>query len=254
MCPEPQILIDPLSTQSLLIELYVNGNALSTATGIIVQRDGTDYLVTNWHVLSGRHPESGEPLSPTLGIPDEIRILHHARNRLGSWVVRSEPLVNAEGAMLWVEHARSSEIDVAALRLTTVDDEVQLYPFDLALADTDMIPEPAMPISILGFPFGLSAGGAWPIWKTGHIATDPDIDFETGKPAFLIDATTRGGMSGSPVVLRMHSGFRTRSGARVLGAGVQTKLLGIYSGRIREDVEIGRVWRPSVIGEVLDNA
>lgn len=31
-----------------------------------------------------------------------------------------------------------------------------------------------------------------------------------------------------------------------------TKFLGIYSGRIHEESEIGRVYRPRVINEILD--
>jgi hypothetical protein len=34
----------------------------------------------------------------------------------------------------------------------------------------------AMLISVIGYPQGLAAGKSWPIWKIGHIASDPDID------------------------------------------------------------------------------
>jgi SEC-C motif len=108
-----------------------------------------------------------------------------------------------------------------------------------------------MPVSVIGYPLGLKCGEGWPIWKTGHIASDPDIDFQLGRPAFLIDATTCEGMSGAPVVIRNTSGYQTKNGGHILAAGVTTKFIGIYAGRIHKLSEIGRVWRPFLIHEIL---
>jgi hypothetical protein len=83
-----------------------------------------------------------------------------------------------------------------------------------------------------------------------YIASDPMIDYERRR-MFLIDATTRGGMSGSPVILRISSGYSRADGTHLIGGGMVTKFLGVYSGRIRDDVEIGRVWKPKVITEIF---
>ena len=108
-----------------------------------------------------------------------------------------------------------------------------------------------MPVSIIGFPAGFTGPYRFPIWKTGHIASDPDLDYAK-RPMFLIDATTRGGMSGSPVVTRLWS-FRNREGQVVFTAGMRTRFLGVYAGRLGgSTTEIGRVWRPGVIDEILD--
>ena len=120
----------------------------------------------------------------------------------------------------------------------------------MSLAHTDLKIEPAMTVSIIGYPFGLHSD-RWPIWKTGHIATNPDLNFE-GKPAFLIDATTRPGMSGSPVVVRMWGAYLDNAGNYNIGCGA-TRFLGVYSGTIYETSEIGRVWRPQVIDEILNS-
>jgi hypothetical protein len=126
---------------------------------------------------------------------------------------------------------------------------IAYYPLDLAFARTDVLVQPAMTVSIIGYPLGLTAHGAWPIWKTGHIASEPDLDYND-MPCFLVDATTREGMSGSPVVLRFWGGYPKRDGSKTIGGSV-TSFLGIYSGRIHKDSEIGLVWRPRVIGEIL---
>ncbi len=248
----PIILINPLSVRSLRLELYFGQTLLGRATGFLVQKDERSFLVTNWHVVSGYNPDTGRPLADHGGIPDRIEILHHARGNLGTWIPISQPLVGPNGQPLWVEHPSGRVIDVILLPVVA-SPAADLHYFDLRLSDTDMVPEPAIAISIIGFPYGLGTAGAWPIWKTGHVASDPDLDYD-GRPAFLIDATTRGGMSGSPVVWRCDGGYRTRNGTPILAGGMKTKFLGVYSGRIHDDAEIGRVWRPSVVEEILSNA
>lgn len=242
--------VDPLSVRSLYLEIFSKDQFCGSATGIVVEYKGKQYLITNWHVLSGRNPETNNPLNPSGYLPDQINILHHSKV-LGTWVVRTEALLEPNGSRRWIEHKQGSKIDVAALPLTVLDNQVQIYPFDLALAETDMLAVVAMPVSIIGFPLGLAGPGFFPIWKTGHIASDTDLDY-AGLPCFLIDATTRGGMSGSPVLLRLTGGFETKSGGFVLaGGGIYTKFLGLYSGRLHDQSEIGRVWRPQVITETL---
>ncbi len=242
------ITIDPLSCVSLRVELRARGNLLSTASAFVVQDDTGSYLVSNWHVLAGRHPNTDQPLSDAGALPDEIVIVHHTQ-QLGSWKLMSQPLVDAEAKPLWIEHPGGREIDIAALPLDLADPEIKTYPLDLALAEHDVRLQPAMAVSIIGYPFGLATGVAFPIWKTGHIASDPDINYDD-KPVFLIDATTRGGMSGSPVVYQSSSGYLSKGGALRMGGSV-TAFLGVYSGRIRDDSEIGRVWRPKLVGELL---
>lgn len=242
-----RINIDPLSVRSLLLQLRVGGNDLSTATGFVVEVDAKKILISSWHVFAGRDPDTGQPLSPTAGIPDEVRIVHHGPS-LGSWHITSEPLLQGDQA-LWLAHPDGQRMDLAGLELRNLPEAVAIYSFDTNLADVDLVAQPAMPVSIIGFPFGISVAGAWPIWKTGHIATDPDLDYDD-RPAFLIDATTRGGMSGSPVVVRLSGGFQTSAGYTLAG-GLTTKFLGVYSGRIHDSAEIGRVWRPEVVTQLL---
>lgn len=245
-----KVKIDPLSVTSFYLKLRVNANLLSNATGIIVEHNSKYFLVTNWHVLSGRHAETGKPLSPTAGIPDEVRIAHHDKSQLGVWHFVGERLLNSDGSPRWISHPEGSKVDVAAVELQNIKSNIRIYPFDLQLAEVDLLPQPAMPVSVIGFPLGLRPNAFFPIWKTGHIASDPDLDYG-GRPAFLIDATTRNGMSGSPVVMRVSGAYTTSDGTYMVTGGVRTKFLGIYSGRIHDDAEIGCVWRPHVISELL---
>ncbi|MCE8429750.1 MAG: hypothetical protein J5U19_15365, partial [Candidatus Methanoperedens sp.] len=70
-------------------------------------------------------------------------------------------------------------------------------------------------------------------------------------PAFLVDAITRAGMSGSPVVIRLTGGYYTQDGNSWVGyvpsGNPQTRFLGVLSaGMYNEEIglaEIGLVSR-----------
>jgi len=94
----------------------------------------------------------------------------------------------------------------------------------------------------------MAASGKFPVWKTGHIASEIDIDHE-GEPVFLIDATTKPGMSGSPV-LAVRRGWVQRSSGIAIG-GSATRFLGVYSGLTHSESDVGVVWKPSVVDAVL---
>ena len=83
--------------------------------------------------------------------------------------------------------------------------------------------EPGSPVSIVGYPRKITGVVNYPIWKTGHVASD--IHAHPDQKHFLIGAMTREGMSGAPVV--------TKSGG--------STFLGIYSGRLPDEPEIGIV-------------
>ncbi|MCF7917164.1 MAG: serine protease [Candidatus Omnitrophica bacterium] len=241
--------IDTLSVASLYLIVKNGESFLGTATGFIVKHDDTNYLITNWHVLSGRNPGTNEVIHSTGAAPREVLIWHHGET-LGQWKLKSEQLYNESGEKRWIEHDLGRNIDIVALPLKNLPNDVKIYPFDLSLVNSNIQTEMAMTVSIIGFPHGLAAGGRFPIWKTGHIASEPRLDFE-GKPVFLIDATTRAGMSGSPVIIRSKGTYRNRKGDRVISSGFITRFLGVYSGRLSGDTEIGYVWKPHLIEEIL---
>jgi hypothetical protein len=204
---------DPLSLPSLMLDLRVNDQQLARATGFVVERGDHRYLITNLHVASGRNVETNEVISPTGAVPDTILIWHHSaltEGGVGAWTPREEALYDTAGQPLWIEHPNKDVrdmdnptepiADLAALPLTEVDEGVAWWPLDLGLSDADVHVAPGVPVSIIGYPFGRTGPGLFPIWKTGHVASDRDVDW--AQRFFLIDATTREGMSGAPVVYR----------------------------------------------------
>ena len=249
-----EITINPLSVVSLKLEKVYKNEIISFATGFIVERDNKYYLITNWHVVSGRHPSTYEIFDKQGRIPEELNIWYNGK-KLGSWIRKSEKLYENNGKHRWLEHPYGSDIDVVALPIKVSSTDITIYSIDLNLSKTDMIPEVAMPISIIGFPSFISnvmPDNKFPIWKTGYIASEPEVDFND-EPVFLIDTTPRKGMSGSPVVLRLSGGYKTRTGRTMMvSSGYKTLFLGIYSGYWSLP-EVGKVWKPSVLDDIFEN-
>lgn len=242
----------PASTQSLLIQPQVSGTLLSTATGFVIEGMHGPLLITNRHVVTGRHQRTGKPLSETGGIPNELAIWHNSTDGIPNWIAHVESLVDAEGNPMWVEHPTlGSAVDVVALRLTELQ-RVALYPYEYIL-DDGIAPSlgPADTISVIGFPFGHSAGGLFPIWATGFVASEPSIDIDN-LPLLLIDCRSRQGQSGSPVVMQRPPGFvhMTDGSVRAFELPI-TRLIGVYSGRIHSESDIGLVWKVSVLHDLV---
>lgn len=127
-----------------------------------------------------------------------------------------------------------------------------LFEYDPWNPGPDIAVGPSGGVSIVGFPFGLSGGGYFGLWVQGFLASEPEIDF-SGLPAFLVDSRTRPGQSGSPVVAYRSGGAVEMADASTnFFNGPVERFLGIYSGRINEQSDLGFVWRASAIAEIVD--
>jgi len=246
--------IDPLSGISLHTECFFDDTYLGDATGFLIKKEESFYFVTNWHVVSGRDPISRNVISPTAATPNKIKVWHHAQGNLGKWIQKTYNLLDADGGSLWKEKVLDNGeiLDVVLLKVDKVND-VDFYELDLASANVDLLISPSEPVSIIGFPYGRASAGKFPIWKTGHVASDIDLNFDN-KPIFLIDGTTKPGMSGSPVVAKRVGSYAVQGGIAMGGSRV--KFMGIYSGRARDEdslanSNLGLVWKPQVIDLIL---
>jgi hypothetical protein len=249
MAAAPPTRISEPSVKSLLIQTRFNGQPLMTGTGFVAIAPRGPVLLTNRHNVTGRHQQTGQPLLGHGGVPNEVVIAHNRSNRLGEWLQVVEPLYQ-NGTPLWVEHAvLGPRADFVALPLTQLLD-VQLYPYTLGVGDPQIIVAPAESVSVVGFPFGLTAGGCLAIWATGFVATDHDIDY-SGLPLFLIDCRSRQGQSGSAVIAHRTGGaVATEQGVHA-GGGEMTRFLGIYSGRVNAESDLGFVWKASALRELI---
>ncbi len=240
------------SVQSLFLHMRYNSQSLATGTGFIAQSKIGPVLITNRHNVTGRHQDTGETLSATKGVPNEIAIMHNAKDNLGTWIEEIEPLFLDDGIPRWVEHPTLGEkADFVALPLSKIH-RIDLYEHNITNVGVPPFQiTPAEACSVVGFPFGMRGGGSLAIWATGFVATEPDIDFDN-LPLFLIDCRSRKGQSGSAVIAQRNSvTYQNPDGTTSMSMGITTKFLGIYSGRIHDESDLGIVWKASAIMELV---
>ncbi len=249
-----RINIQAPSAQSLLLKMYFFEKFLASGTGFTIKTKTGHVLVTNRHNFTGRNQTTGEPLSKSGGVPNKVEVFHNKKGQLGSSSPVTQPLYEDLELMskpLWHEHPRLEQADVVALPILQ-NEEIICYPYELSVRDKIPI-APTDIISVIGFPFGKTAGRSLAIWATGFIASEPLLSYE-GMPKFLIDCRTRPGQSGSPVVVHRNAGTMvTLEGEGATVGDSITNLLGVYCGRINNESDLGVVWKTEVITEIVDS-
>lgn len=215
--------------------LLINGNRqVSQGTGFLyatTKPNGTDidmvFLATNYHVVTGN-----EPMSAARPQGDRLQFYFHAsRSDPSNYFPVNIPLYTKTGEPIWVQNQQFPEADVVLVPIvsTLYDGRGQLTVFSNAHTEVDMKVRPSSQAVLLGYPYGFfDTRNFLPVWKSGHLATEPTVDFQ-GQPVFLVDVSAFPGMSGAPVVGVSNGVYESERSAGAMMSGVQRKLLGIFS-------------------------
>lgn len=259
---EPKNIIKPdylsLTTLQLAIGFTETDIVFSTATGFIFLYNNKNYLITNWHNVTGRNPLTGESLSQKhSGIPNILVTYLRIKNSNGQ--AQPEKIFLYEDYEMtkpkWLVHPIYKEnVDVVAIELET-NEELIYSAINKSDFDIDILPEVGDNCFIIGYPFEDFRYLGFPIWKRASISTEPTVN-EDQLPKILVDTATRPGLSGSPVIYQ-------RTGIHNMNGGVFSDnsligrirgFLGVYSGRIGKDeihAQLGIVWKSKVIEEII---
>ncbi len=248
--------LDRLSLSTVPITPFFNDIPLAEATGFIWKRREHFYLITNWHVVSAVDLFTKMHLLKGGSRPNKFRC--HFLIRIGQYEreLIDIPIRDEDDQPLWLTHVEQERraIDVVALPLDyeTLKTKVTLLPVN-ELAPGKIAIMIGMDVFILGYPFG-SKPPAFPVWKRGSIASEPDlVRLSTGY--YLVDTASRPGMSGSPVILRSWSNHILEANMWTIGNDQRPidRIIGVYSGRLRpEDAQIGIVWHVEYIDQIID--
>lgn len=168
-------------------------------TGFLKQVHGAPFLVTNWHVVTGR-----DPVDPANTLPDVQTSPTHQKIYLAT---KSNPehfvplgpvaLYDTNGNANWAESSLGpARADVVAVPVSLPEDAITVF-VDEFMANGAKALQPGLDVVIIGFPF-YPDRHAFPIWKRAMIASEPAYTIE-GKPMVYLDTPGRPGMSGSPV-------------------------------------------------------
>ena len=249
------------------LKTSAHGQELSIATGFFYQHKGRSFLITNYHVVSCRHPNTGAVLNHQGIVPDTLilgvvtSVTPSAGSQMVQWKWRQLPLY-LEGdnpTPIWTEHPEyGKRFDVVAIPLSGLK-ETSIKAANAPEHDLDMIHlYPSMEAFVIGYPLGMSGGGHFPIWKRATIATEPDFDLDD-MPKFYIDTATREGMSGSPVYAQevgywLAEGESDQSKASI---GKGRRFVGVYSGRLGAEDEfkaqLAIVWKESALISLIES-
>lgn len=250
------------TVRSLFIEMCFGEQVLGVGTATLVAKNSKSRcaVVTNRHNVTGRNQDTGACLSKTGGTPDNIVIHFHCSSpHVGSWKPVKLPLYREGGEPYWIEHPElGPRADLVALNIKWGND-VLCLPYYTEQPGADrigMLISPAEPVSVIGFPFGITTSGKLPVWATGFLAQELAL-VSRESPVFLIDCRSRQGQSGSPVIAFRTSGYRGVKDGKIsssLSGKKAWEFLGIYSGRVNSESDLGRVWHVNALEALLDEA
>src|SRR5271170_2109269 len=168
--------IDRFSLATVPVEQYSNGKLLGSATACVWKRGDKHYLVTNWHVVTGKDATNGN-----LGLPVRPEILRAYFNPRvpDCWKVQRDiSLRDDDGNPVWYVHPhfKKKRIDLAAIPLNIAIDDADInpHPINSMKSDVDLEVSIGMDVFVLGYPFGYSLPG-YPVWKRGSIASEPQL-------------------------------------------------------------------------------
>lgn len=187
-----------------------------------------------------------------MAVPNAVRAYFHVEENWDRTLPVHIPLVSINEEPLWLEHPVHGKIvDIAALPLPKTPG-LSVFP----ISWRNPIPlarRIGIPAKVVGFPFGYRINKNFPVWLTGALASEPDVDVD-GLPLMLVDCRTRRGNSGSPVLLHYPQGtmYAHEDGSASTSSRDVIRYLGIYSGRISVGSDIGRVWKISAVIDVLN--
>lgn len=267
--------IDHLSLSTTPIILRNNDAVVSQGTGFFYVRERENekvlFLVTNYHVLTGSSPEKREAPKG-----NNIEWFFHADKEDSSKVKPIRfPLFNREGKPIWITSPSYPDADLAVIPIPVVlaqDCDIRCIS-EKWHSESDLLVRPTTPGTLVGYPYGYyDKRNSLPVWKTGSIASEPEVDFD-GKPYFLLDISAFPGMSGSPAFAISYGTYESTSGAAKVG-GVR-KFLGIYASmqmlnkqlyleqlvhadpmlgvKDQESLELGHVWKASLIIDLINS-
>lgn len=256
--------IDPYSTCSVYIQSLFDEHELGIATGFFVKVENDIFLVSNWHVFSGRDPASGQPKNKHGAVPNRISIHYLLKENINQYLSVTVSLESDIGA-LWIQHKIGQKIDVSLMSFQNIERQIDRSTVpgaDLTPVCINELPttsDMSMPVGadvfVLGYPYGITRTGLLPIWKRASIATEFALDVD-GLPCFLVDTATREGMSGAPVVRRSFNAYTDVHGNGHIDPGVYNKFLGVYSGRRvggLDEAQLGVIWKESVITQIVND-
>jgi hypothetical protein len=246
----------------MLASLYLQilgprGDVWSSATGFVLRdATGAPYLITNRHVVTGQNSLNGLKQLDFPRAISGLRVAMHKAGPLGTWMPVALRLGDQDGQPYWLEHpVYRSGMDVIALPLGEDLEKGGLDLMAYPRTEPNSRMELGTELQVIGFPVGFDPihdGAPLGVWTRGTIAWPPSLPWRS-LPAFLIDCRSRRGQSGSPVIFAASEFTPYRDASGSITTGPMHEFIGVYSGRIHKDSDIGVVWKRGAVREIIES-
>lgn len=228
------------------------GLVLGVASGFFVEYKDRTFLVTCWHVASGRNLHSRKPTHSSLATPAALKVdfwvnrfLDSERRKFEAKGYTTPFLIPvAEGSVdleKFCHPTFGSRIDVVAFDVTEIRNAIiKETEYDIVAFDLDEMCEGASVnvmdhVFIPGYPEIKSPKpNDLPIYKSGFIASEPHYFSEI--PFVMVDGKTKSGWSGSPIIHSLPLSIGDVTKGEFL-KGQKRRLYAVYSGRDESDPE-----------------
>ncbi|SNT49686.1 hypothetical protein SAMN05216374_4229 [Tardiphaga sp. OK246] len=270
--PDYATRFDSLSLSTCFLDLKGVGDVPRQATGFFWRHAGKVFLITNWHVVTGRNMMDGSAIGggwaperfevqyftkaivadgAAMGLGADARVMDAPKFEISLYQDFHVPF--------WIQHPTAFEwnVDIVALELseTLLPDKSRVmcvndraYPRLYHFSGSE--------IFVLGYPLPQKENrypAHFPVWKRGSIASEIIVPWNM-RPAFLIDSRTSKGMSGSPVFAKVFGPAAHGDGTMHVDSIMTSEFMGVYSGRLFDDennASIGLVWHRNLIDQML---
>lgn len=240
--------IPELLRTTTIVSIRKGPKELGHATAFFFSTANRVYLVTNKHVVTSMPGGLSEQ-------PDALRVRLHTD--IGDPKKNADvdiPLSRA-GRATWHAHSRA-DVAVVDIDQDSVRQHVVRWLTRDNFIPSNLVVSPGEDVLVLGYPLGFHDNiNNLPIVRSGTVASAYGFDFR-GDPAFLINATIHGGMSGGPVFTKSKEGWMDTSNNFHM-APPQQFFLGIQSMRLNApagepEFGIAVVWYARVIDETIN--
>lgn len=259
---EKVLIPDDYSLASYYVESYFNDTRLSNASCFFYEAGEKLYLITNWHVVTGKDANTFEHLSANAAEPNLLKVHIFEKDTdesFQSGYILTVSLLDSKGNHLWIE--QKNEIDATMTDVVAIPVNI---PLKAKVFPVNCLEEPFNEnttvsikddVFIIGYPFGIQCSSL-PIWKRASIASEPCVDI-CDKPMMFVDTTTKPSMSGSPVLYKEKRTTTLINNKENQMSRYFTKFIGVYSGRVYAkniyEAQLGIVWKASIIENLLSH-
>lgn len=200
--------IDQASRVAICIDLFctsINGDEMriGSGTGFVHRHNGQDFLISNWHVFTGRDPRQPSQLLPGFpSSPSALQLHIPSSSDPNHFLPSASFPLYSDKKPHWIQTQFDhidTRVDLVALAINFGDKPLIVRVEEFSPSHKQLL-RVGRDVVIIGYPFGIREENPYPTWKRAFVASEPSV-LIGGLPKYHLDTPGRPGMSGSPVFM-----------------------------------------------------